>query len=150
MSVSAALKLSIYKKSTQISWVEIIQYLLSNGWSLNDHNMMTYLPLHDNDMYDWKREQINEKCLMKILTDKENAKEPLGVCVIWKGSNTGGSFQTLSDEEMLFSISINRKTIQLCEGKTMTDVNWYLLRINSILSQMKDIQIVSTEFFEYV
>ena len=148
MSVSASIKWVIRKENKQILWVEVIQYLLANGWSLNDNNKMTFLPLHDNDMFDWQRESINEEYLIKILTDKENAKELLGVCITWKDSNIGGALLTVGNDELLFSLSINRKTIQSCGGNPTTDVNWYLLRFNPIFSQMRDIVITSTGFDE--
>ena len=150
MSVSASITWTIQKKGDKISWMEIIQLLLENGWSLNDHGEMAYLPLHDNGMYNWQRESINEAKLVKTLIEKENAKELLGVCITWKDTNIGGSLLTLSDEEVLFSININRKTIQICESDLMTDVNWYLVKINSILSQKEDITVTSTKFIEFV
>jgi len=150
MSVSASIKWGIHKKNAEISWVKIIECLLANGWSLNDNNMMTFLPLHDNDMFAWQREQINEEYLIKLLTDKEDAKESLGVCVTWEDSNIGGSLLTVGNNGMLLSLTINRKTIRLCEGQNVTDVNWYLLRVSSILSQMKDIVITSVDFTELV
>ena len=150
MSTSAYITWTIHKKSQQITWVEIIQFVLSKGWNLNVYGQMSYLPLDDNDMYNWQHEQINEEKLFKILSDKDGLKEPLGVSITWKDSNIGGELLTLSDIEIMFSIAINRKTIPLTEEEVITDVNWYLLNFNSIFSQIKDIVIISTNFSESI
>ena len=148
MSVSASITWTLHKDRAEITWVKIINFMLASGWSINDHGQMTYLPLNDNDMYDWQREPINEKRLFEILSNKESLKEPLGVCITWQNSNIGGALLTLNENELLFSITINRKTIPLCDGKVITDVNWYLLNLNSILSKIQGISIVSTNFDE--
>jgi len=109
---------------------------------------MSFLPLNDNDMFDWQREPIDEEKLIKLLSNKEKLKEPLGVCITWKDTNIGGSLLTINDNQLLFSITINRKTIPLCGGGYITDINWYLLNINSILSQKKDIIVEATTFDE--
>ena len=148
MSISAAITLTIVKKSKKMTWVDIIQLLLDNGWSINDHGMMSYLPLHDNDMFDWQREPINNEKLITILTEKETLREQLGVCITWKDTNIGGSLLAFSDDQVLFSIDINRQTMQVDKKDIVTDVNWYLSKINPILLQNPDIYITSTNFFE--
>ena len=150
MSASAFIIWTIHKKNKELSWKTVMQLLLTNGWNINDHGKMTYLPLHDNDMYSWQREPIDEDKLIGILTEKEAAKESLGICITWKDSNIGGSLVTLNENEVMLSININRKTIKLYEGEIITDVNWYLARINFILSQREDIDVISIKFVETV
>jgi len=148
MSTSASITWTIHKYNAQTKWVDIIKLLLSNGWSLNDQNQMTFLPLNDNDMFAWQREPINEEKLFKLLSNKEKLKEPLGVCITWKDTNIGGSLLTINGNQLLFSITINRRIIPLCGGGCITDINWYLLRINSILLQKKDVIVEATTFDE--
>jgi len=148
MSVSASISWTIHKKNDALTQPEIIKLLLKSGWSINDHDEMSYLPLHDNEMYNWQREPINEDKLFKILTEKAKLKEPLGVCITWKDTNIGGSLLILSDTELSLGININRKTIALCNDTVITDVNWYLSKINPILSYGNGIIITSTNFNE--
>jgi len=148
VSVSASISCTIHKHNAKTTWVEIIKFLLLKGWSINDHGKMSFLPVSDGGNYDWKREPIDEKKLLTLLNKKERLGEPLGICITWEDSNIGGSLQTLNETEFLFCITINRKTISFNDGGSITDVNWYLLKLNAILSQMKDIHIISTEFNE--
>jgi len=148
MSVSAHITWAIHKKNPKMTWVEIIQFILSKGWSINVDERMSFLPLNDNDMYDWQYEEVNEERLFKILSDKDGLNESLGVCITWNDSGIGGELITLSEREIMFSISINRQTISLSEGGIITDVNWYLLKFNSIFSQIKDLVIIATNFSE--
>ena len=150
MSVSAFITWTIQREDDEISWVEIIRFLLKNGWNLNDNGGMTYLPLHDNGMYDWQSEKINEEKLFRILTKKERLKEELGVCITWQDSQIGGSLLIFNDCKLLLSITINRQTAQICEGMVITDVNWYLTRMSSILSKKEGIVILATEFVEHI
>ena len=150
MSSSASIKWTIRRKSTNVTWVSIILVLLENGWSPSDHGEMSYLPLNDNGRFDWLREPLNEEKLVSVLTRKETEKESLGVCITWKGTNIGGSLLTVSDDELLLSININRKTIQLTDNETITDINWYLKRTNCILVQNEDITIITTVFTEII
>jgi hypothetical protein len=41
--------LSSHMKST----VALVEILLNNGWSVNDHNHISYLPLGDKDEFNW-------------------------------------------------------------------------------------------------
>ena len=122
--------------------------MLAHGWTINDHGKMGFLPIHDNDMYNWQWEAINIDTLMEILREKEKFKEPLGVLITWKDSNIGGSLITYSMDEICLFITINRQVIQLREGLSMTDANWYLERIKPIFISGNGITISSIKFSE--
>ncbi|MDR2572090.1 MAG: hypothetical protein LBD23_17570 [Oscillospiraceae bacterium] len=148
MSVSATLTFTIHKYDVNVTWVDIIKFLLENGWTVNDCGKMTYLPLSDNNTFNWQHEEINEKKLFKILEEKEKSKESLGVSITWLDTNIGGNILTHNENEFSLIITINRQKIKLYERKTITDVNWYLLKLNSIMAKRKDVIITSIKFYE--
>ena len=60
MSISASIDLKFLGYgSKQISIKKIIQLLLNFGWTLKDNGKVSYLPLGDDDNFNWLHEDIN-------------------------------------------------------------------------------------------
>ncbi|MEN1987679.1 hypothetical protein [Paenibacillus hubeiensis] len=67
MSVSSSIEVSL---SEQISGMTIFRKLEEFGWSYNDHGNVTFLPIGDDDEYDWQSVNIPVEELLRILAIK--------------------------------------------------------------------------------
>jgi hypothetical protein len=146
MSVQASIQWTIHPYPD--SMVTVIQLMLAHGWTINDYGKMGFLPVHDDDMFDWQREEINADKLMEIINEKNRLNERLGVSITWKESNIGGQLLTYGADEIGLVITINRQIVPLRDGVTMTDVNWYLERIKPIFILKNGVTISSIKFSE--
>ena len=144
MSISASIDLAI---NTTISplILTIIRILLAAGWGFKYEQFSSYLPLGDNDDFDWKIEKIEDINLLEILAEKEKSGELIGVAMVWKNTGSGGTFLFHSDGSISISLSINRKKIE----EKFTDVNWYIDKLISPLIEAKII-IESFVFSEHI
>jgi len=113
-----------------MSPVKVVQTLLDNGWTLNDHGQVSYLLVGDRDDFDWQRQRIEMATLMEVLKQKEQRGELIGVVMTWKDTGIGGNFLIRNDGWVSVNLSINRKCIDRSEDiGAITDVNWYLIRL---------------------
>ncbi len=117
--------------------VTIIDSLLESGWSYNDYEKISYLPLGNlDDLFDWQRENINNWYKVKnLITQKCEKKEIIGISMVWKESLSGGQF-LFSTKDSSFSVhlSINRKPI--FGLAPATDFTWYLEKLLPPLEKM--------------
>jgi hypothetical protein len=118
---------------------------LAFGWSFNYDGAVFYLPIGDNDAFDWQRDEISDDALFDSLKEKEKNGELIGVTLIWKNTGIGGEFLFRLDGSMSIILSINRKKVE----QGFTDINWYLSRIIPALTA-GNINIESFEFSEHV
>ncbi len=129
MSVSASIDIMLVNKNKiAVSPVMVIKQLINYGWTLNDNGYTTYLPLDDDDNYNWTQESIGEESLMAIISQKELKREVVGLAMTWEHTGIGGAFLARIDGSVSVNLTINRKCIELSENK-FTDVNWYLHKL---------------------
>ncbi len=130
MSVSAHINIDLTEYTgTPISSVDKIKALLDYGWTLNDHGLISYLPIGDKDDFNWQRESISEEALLNIVKSKEKAGEIIGVSITWNNSNIGGDLLIFEDGTLSLSACINRQEFVTKDEYKITDVNWYLERL---------------------
>ena len=147
MSVSASIGLRVVDVNSRIvvSPLKVIDILSKNGWNLvSEHGYISYLPVNDNDMFDWTDSKINIPNLMKILEQKEKNKELIGVCLGWKDTGTGGDL-LIWDKDVArnkkihtpisFVLNGERKPLADYGSFKITDVNWYLERLLPAFNQ---------------
>ena len=126
MSISASLDVSIASKSgNSLTSSEIIGVLVMNGWKIRNENKIFYLPLGDDDSFNWQEDDISEYEFYEIAKQKEFGNEIVGVAMVWENSNIGGTILIYPDGKFSFSFSVNLKKTD----KLTTDVNWYMERI---------------------
>lgn len=131
MSVSASIDIRLgNRKDVPISKTQLIKQLLDFGWTLNDCGEVSYLPIGDEDRFDWQRENISTESLMVTLGEKEKRGELIGVAMTWKDTGIGGAFLLMENGEVSVCLTNNRKSL---EG--ITDVNWYLAKLLPAFSQ---------------
>ena len=71
MSVSASIEIQFLDKKP----IDIVILLLNAGWTFNDNGHQTYLPIGDNDEWDWVWDNLNNEDLLAILKNKQELSE---------------------------------------------------------------------------
>lgn len=62
MSASASIDIRLgNRKDVPMSKVQLIKLLLGFGWTLNDCGEVSYLPVGDEERFDWQRESKSVK-----------------------------------------------------------------------------------------
>lgn len=133
MSVSASIDIQfVQKENDRMSSIAVLQKLIQFGWTFNDYGLVSYLPIGDNDDYDWQREDISIDSIMNIISVKEQNRENIGVVLTWKDTDIGGQFLLWNDGNLSINLTINLKRLEgIDESKNIkiTDVNWYFTRL---------------------
>jgi hypothetical protein len=127
MSHAAGINITISSGTKSI--LELIEVFLNNGWSVKDHGHISYLPLGNEDAFNWQHIALAAwPKIVEILKQKEKNRELIGLVMTWKDANIGGEFLFFPDRERLaVSWSVNRKALKHCAD--FTDHSWYLTRI---------------------
>jgi len=133
ISVSASIDISL---ATQISRMKILQQLVELGWSYDDNGRVTYLPIGDNDDFNWQSECISVERLLEILSEKDTRGELIGVVLTWENSNIGGHFLLRRNGTITISLNINRRVINTVSSSKLTDITWYITRIVPVFDQV--------------
>jgi len=157
MSVSTSIDLRIVQSmsGTIVSPMKILEKLVSNGWNLFDKKgCVSYLPVGDDDMFNWTGKKMNGTSLMEILKEKELIGELIGVGLTWKSTGIGGEVLLRQEKEMQrkgihvsmsFCLTRNRKLLSDYDCLKITDVNWYLTKLLPIFNQGNTL----VEYFSY-
>jgi hypothetical protein len=127
MSHAAGINITISSSTKSI--LELIEVFLNNGWSIKDHGHISYLPLGDEDAFNWQHIAIAAwPKIVEVLKQKEKNRELIGLVMTWKDANIGGEFLFFPDGQLVaVSWSVNRKALERCTD--FTDHSWYLTRI---------------------
>ena len=140
MSISFSLNI---KLGNTVRCKEIIDLLLQNGWDIVKNGIITYLPLNDNDMFNWTVSENSRSDFMKLVDEKEKINELIGVEINWSNTNIGGHLLLYSGSDFSFQLNVNTKYLN-AEYK-IPDLNWYAEKIMSIIIQQYHIQEYSFE-----
>lgn len=138
MSITSSIDFTI-ADSVNATPTYIIDILHKQGWEFDLDSKKEYLPVGDNEEYDWQIEKLSNSALWKILKEKEYNCETIGIVMTWKSSEIGGSFHFWSQNSFSMIININKKIT--LEGET--DVNWY---INKIIPLLKRANLIIESF----
>ena len=103
------------------SIAEIIRAFQQTGWEFAD-GKAEYLPLHDDDMFDWQAAPVPAEEVLAIVTEKQRCGELCGVILYHQDSDRGFSLLAKNTAEIMLNLTINRKTV--CDD--FTDVSWYI------------------------
>ncbi len=131
---------SLYSSSI----AEIISAFNKIGWGYQG-DVKEYLPLHDDDMFEWQSETITIDELLSIITNKQECGELCGVVLYHQGSDRGIDLLASNTKEIMVNIIINRKTI--CGD--FTDISWYIENIIAKLEE-KGCLVQSLEYNEHI
>jgi hypothetical protein len=149
MSVSASINVHLPKNGIiHKPAIEIIQVLISSGWTLSHNGYIGYLPLGDKDSFDWQEKEINIETLTDILKAKEDANEIVGVIMTWQNTEIGGTFLFWTNEKyetFTMGISIDRQTMALDDDYKITNFQWYLSKLLPPLNKVWTVEYFSFE-----
>ena len=141
MEALMTLDCSAYSESI----ADILRIFQQIGWHIrNPQGKVEYLPIGDDDEYDWQCDEISESELYDIISKKIAGKEQIGINLFYYGGTEGISLIANNTSQILLSITINRKTIK---GK-YTDMSWYLENIIYKLLKI-DVRLLSYKIEEY-
>ena len=127
------------------SITKIIDALNKIGWNYSKDGQIEYLPLNDNDCFDWQKDSLSTEELFSIIDQKQEQNELCGVVLYHKTTDRGITMLVRNTKEIMLNIDVNRKTIY----QEFTDVSWY---IEMIFAKLKDIScnVESIKFNEII
>ncbi len=130
MSITASIDLSLFNNSDYIfSSIDLLELMINNNWIIKKNNKISYLPLGDDDLFEWTENEMKENELKEIIKKKEIEKEIIGIVFYWENTDIGVSMLCFPDNQITFNLNINRVVIDEKECREITDTNWYLERI---------------------
>jgi hypothetical protein len=97
------------------------------GWNPVHDGSVNYIPIADNDMFNWTKEKLSTERLLEIAGLKEQENEVFGVDLYWENSQIGVTLLVFSHDEVSFCLDINTKYID--GDSLLVDYNWYAARI---------------------
>lgn len=141
MEALMTLDCSAYSESI----ADILRIFQQIGWHIrNPQGKVEYLPIGDDDKYDWQCDEISESELYDIISKKIESKEQIGVNLFYRNGTEGISLMAYNTSQTILSITINRKTVK---GK-YTDMSWYFENIVYKLLNA-DVRLLSYKIEEY-
>lgn len=122
--MEAFMTLNLSAHSENLS--EIIKLFQQIGWDLyNPQGQIEYLPIGDDDAFDWQCEALSENAFYEIVSEKAEKKEQVGVNLFYQKGGEGISFLACATDNIMLSILINRRITK----ERHTDMIWYLEHI---------------------
>lgn len=145
MSISASIDISLTRnKSYSFLATDIVDAMLSQNWKARKSNKICYLPLADDDLFNWSEEEITELELKDVVSQKENEKEIIGIVFYWGDTDVGVSMLIFQDYQISFNLNINRVSVNLLDKIDITDASWYLQNIipcfNNEMFKIEDVK----------
>ncbi len=126
MSVHASF--DIVLSGTHSNTNELVQAFLDAGWSLHSpylEGQTNYLPLGDEDCFDWCSSPLSSNELSELIHNKEQAHELIGLELYWQQSNHGVILLIKNKLEFSILATINRRKTE----QGFTDINWYVAQL---------------------
>lgn len=147
MSVTATIEIKI-QNDKELDIEELLSILIEGGWKLFRDGKVRYLPLGDDDDFDWQENTMSQNDIFELIKQKKSHNEIIAFALYWDESDVGGDVMILSDNTISFNANINRKIIEISKGNSITDVSWYLETFVGVLKNA-NFQLISFSFEEY-
>jgi hypothetical protein len=128
MTTSASIRICLSERSRAILSVpNLIQHFVNEGWDYVDSKgNVTFLPIGDDDDFNWLCETIDRNNILNILKIKQAQKETIGIQLLRRDSKSGCDLLIFNTNEMVFSLSIYRNKFVVESDIDITDFTWYL------------------------
>ena len=143
MSVIASFDILFIKNNVYNFSAKSLLYEMTRGnWNFRKNDKICYLPLND-ELFEWKEENILESEFIEIIDKKEQNHETVGVILYWQNTDIGISMLIFQDCQVSFNIGINRLKLDSVNDIDITNMNWY---IEKIINCCKKFEIVEVNF----
>ena len=147
MGREAIIKLNCVCEHEEITF--LIDILCSGGWTVyNERHNIEYLPVGDEDDFDWKEDNISYYNLKQIVAMKQSMNELVGVHLFYKDTHHGIALLIQDLHNITISIDINRRSIGE-ERDSLTDFEWYFSNVILLLNREETLQI-TYKFEDYI
>lgn len=108
------------------SLVDVLKVFQHIGWQIfNPQNKVEYLPVGDDDNYDWQVDEISESEVFDIISNKIALKEQVGINLYFSYGIEGVSLLAYDTKQIMLSLNINKLTVK----DRYTDMSWYIENI---------------------
>ena len=147
MSREAILEINCSRYSERI--IDVINLFNESGWKYYDlENNIEYLPLGDEDEFDWQKKILSDSELQEIINNKQDKFELVVLNLYYENSDVGITLMVKNTKEIIIDLNINRKTVEN-NRESITDIGWYF---NNIIQNFfeRGCPIDSIKFEEYV
>lgn len=133
MAREAYLEINCSRYSERI--IDVVNLLSELGWKYyNAEKNIEYLPLGDDDDFDWQKSSLSESQLRELINNKQDNFELVGLNLYYENSVEGITLLAKTTEEIVIDLNINRRTVEN-NRESITDIGWY---INSIIQRFKE------------
>lgn len=133
MAREALLEINCSRYSERI--VDIIKLFDELGWRCYDaEKNIVYLPLGDDDKFDWQKKFLSEIELHKLINSKQDNFEQIGLNLYYENSEEGLILLAKNTKEIVIDLNINRRTVEN-NRESITDIGWYF---NNIIQRFKE------------
>jgi len=140
MSRFASLNIT-FGNNLSLSAVNVIEALESVGWQINANNKVVYLPLNDDEMFNWTSSELPKEALFNLIEEKESKYETVGLEMYWNDLNVGMHLLEVETNKFCFTLNINRMYVD--KENDIMDFNWYA---NKIIPCFKQFHICEYSF----
>lgn len=147
MAREAMIELSCICEKKEIMY--LIDLLCDGGWTVyNKKNNIEYLPVGDDDDFDWQEDNITYEELRNIVEMKQQRDELVGVVLFYEGTSHGIDILLKDLQNVIISIDVNRNRIGE-ERDSLTNFEWYFSKIIMVLNKEESL-LFSYKFEDYM
>lgn len=147
MAREAMIELSCICEQKEIMY--LIDLLCDGGWTVyNQKNNIEYLPVGDDDDFDWQEDNITYEELRNIVEMKQQRNELVGVVLFYEGTSHGIDILLKDLQNVIISIDVNRNRIGE-ERDSLTNFEWYFSKLIMILNKDESL-LISYKFEDYI
>ncbi len=133
MAREAILEMNCSRYSERL--IDVVNLFNELGWKYhNEENNIEYLPLGDDDDFDWQKKKLFTDELNELIDSKQDNFERVGLNMYYENSDVGVTFLAKNTKEILINLNIRRKTIG-DNNESITDIGWYF---NTIIQKLEE------------
>ena len=147
MAREAILEINCSRYSERI--IDVINLFNEVRWKYYDaEKNIEYLPLGDNDDFDWQKKFLSENELQELINDKQDTFELVALNLYYENSEEGLTLLAKNTKKIAIDLNINRRTVEN-NRVSITDIGWYF---DNIIQKLKkrNCPIDYIKFEEYV
>ncbi len=115
MAREAILEINCSRYSERI--IDVINLFNEVGWKYYDaEKNIEYLPLGDNDDFDWQKKFLSENELQELINVKQDIFELVGLNLYYENFEEGLTLLAKNTKKIAIDLNINRRTVEILKG----------------------------------